>query len=76
MATTADNLLPLADDLTNDPEARAAGDVRSNEMPGLAAMHTLWVREHNRIAKEIKDSGSVQATDPAGADEEIYQRTR
>lgn len=31
-----------------------AGDARVNENQALMAMHTLWVREHNRIATNLK----------------------
>ena len=42
-------LLPLE----ADSEFFAAGDGRVNEQIGLTAAHTLFVREHNRIAEEI-----------------------
>lgn len=47
-----------------------AGDVRANENAALTSMHTLWVREHNRIADEISTA------DPELSDEEIYQQAR
>lgn len=47
-----------------------AGDVRANEQVGLAALHTLFVREHNRLAQEMA------ANDPSLTGEEIYQEAR
>lgn len=47
-----------------------AGDIRANEQSGLAAMHTLFVREHNYWA------GLIQSANPALSDEEIFQRAR
>ena len=47
-----------------------AGDVRANEQTSLTAMHTLWVREHNRIAKRLR------AANPGLSSKEIYQRAR
>lgn len=32
----------------------AAGDLRANEQIVLASMHTLWVHEHNRVARILK----------------------
>ena len=31
------------------------GDVRANEQLGLISMHTLWFREHNRLAGRLKE---------------------
>ena len=47
-----------------------AGDVRALENPGLSALHTVFVREHNRIAKV------VAADMPEWSDEVVYQLTR
>ena len=52
------------------PEDLVAGDVRAMEQPGLASMHTLFLSEHNRIAKLIKSRQSNLS------DEEIFQTAR
>jgi len=69
--------------LINDPKAApimagsemntkkmfVAGDIRANEQPGLTALHTLFVREHNRLCDFYINQGLVD-------DEEIYQKAR
>lgn len=47
-----------------------AGDVRANENPLLTAMHTLFVREHNRICD------SLSIANDGWNDEDLYQRAR
>lgn len=47
-----------------------AGDIRVNENPDLTAIHTLFVREHNRLAAKIAAQG------PTLSDEAIYQQSR
>lgn len=59
LKTSSGNLLPLnSGQFVNAPDASArfflAGDHRSNEHPVLTAIHTLFLREHNSLADEIK----------------------
>jgi len=80
LKTSAGNLLPLNDGTqvnagpggapSTSTELFTAGDVRASEQSGLTAVHTLFVREHNRLADEIA------ADHPDWGDEQIYQRAR
>ena len=56
------NLLPMINDTFT------AGEARAREIPGLTLSHTLWVREHNRVAKILSNM--------LEDDEEIYQLAR
>lgn len=47
-----------------------AGDIRANENPFLTGMHTIFVREHNRLCEELK------ASQPNWTDEQLYQHAR
>ncbi|XP_022833229.1 peroxidasin-like [Spodoptera litura] len=47
-----------------------AGDIRANEQIGLAAMHTIWMREHNRIAIQLK------VLNPFWDGDRVYQEAR
>ena len=47
-----------------------SGDVRVNEHIGLAAMHQLFVREHNRIAVFLSDLNAHWT------DEQVFQEAR
>lgn len=53
----------------NPVKTFVAGDIRASEQPGLAAMHTLFVREHNRICDELVAQGQYD-------DEQNYQYAR
>jgi peroxidase len=78
LVMTADGMLPRnlpGIDMANPvnlpaAELHSAGDVRANENPALLAMHTLWAREHNRLASQ------VASEQPDWTDEEIFQYAR
>ena len=44
------------DNFCEEPSLKcfASGEQRANEQPGLATMHTVWFREHNRLAKQLE----------------------
>lgn len=78
--STADNgeiILPyntkrLPNAMSTSPVFSLAGDIRANENIALAGMHTIFVREHNRLCDLIV------AENPSltGQDEMVYQRAR
>lgn len=78
LRTSAGDLLPYNDlGLPNAQPAGLdpglfflAGDVRANEQIGLTAMHTLFVREHNRLCD------ALALSDPALTGDELYLRAR
>lgn len=67
------NLPPLNDEgLANagPPGAFLVGDVRGNENVVLTSMHTLYVREHNRLCRMLS------VLDRDASDEDLYQLAR
>lgn len=75
LKTGEDGLLPFnVDALPNAGGSGAhlfvAGDVRANEQVGLTALHTLFVREHNRLAT------TIALAHPEYDGETLYQEAR
>ncbi|XP_063226524.1 peroxidase-like isoform X2 [Bacillus rossius redtenbacheri] len=68
--------LPLSDrptqycQLSEPGTCYKAGDMRVNMHPDLVVMHTVWLREHNRVA------GVLAELNPHWGDETLYQEAR
>ncbi|XP_028168588.1 peroxidase-like isoform X1 [Ostrinia furnacalis] len=72
-----EELLPLAANPTEKCLVESAsgtcfnaGDVRANMHPWLTSFHTLWVREHNRIAR------SLASINPGWNSDKLYHEAR
>lgn len=77
LKTSTANFMPEAENISSlpcDPTTPGicfeAGDTRANVIPSLTSYHTIFVREHNRIAAYL---GTIH---PDWTDEKIYQETR
>ncbi|MEM9541576.1 MAG: peroxidase family protein [Cyanobacteria bacterium P01_E01_bin.42] len=78
LKTSAGNLLPYNDGTIENDDPRGsdptalfvAGDVRANENSALLSIHTLFVREHNRLAETLANAH------PNWTDEQVFQRAR
>ena len=63
--------LPFGDELSDgNVPFFVGGDVRANEHVALIVMHTIWLREHNRIVRELAE------LNPCWDDERLYQEGR
>jgi peroxidase len=60
----------MADDTRLLSRYFVAGDIRANENPLLIGMHTIFVREHNRLCDQLKERY------PHWTDDQLYQRAR
>jgi len=75
LKTSTGNLLPFNDGTFDNAGGNGtnlflAGDIRCNEQVSLTAMHTLFMREHNRLADAIRTKN------PHLTGDQVYEAAR
>ncbi len=75
LKTSEGDMMPFNDGTQSNAPNEATvfflgGDIRANETVTLSALHTLFVREHNRLCDEIA------VAHPDWDDEQVYQHAR
>lgn len=71
MKSRSGDLLPLTSEpCVTQGGCSISGDTRADENIALYSMHTVWIREHNRIATHLKRKH------PSYNEEKLYQETR
>lgn len=66
LRTSGGNMLPISTEKNSDGGYFfIAGDARVDEHAVLTMMHTVWMREHNRLCRAIEktDAGSIMSND-------------
>lgn len=66
----ADSNLEAAACGSNNQKCFHSGDSRVNEHVGLTILHTVWMREHNRLARDL------QKLNPQWSDSDIFEESR
>ena len=57
----------MCSDETSEQLCFQSGDKRTSQNMGLVSIHTVWMREHDRISKKL------QKMHPDWDDESVYQ---
>ncbi|XP_071091011.1 salivary peroxidase/catechol oxidase-like [Haliotis cracherodii] len=68
----AADLLPSNVNTCGSTKCFKSGDFRVNEQVGLASIHTVWLRQHNAVARQLGAMNKAWRDD----DEKVFQETR
>lgn len=68
-----------------------SGSTQANILPGVAAIHSIWIKQHNRVARQLRvslrvrlrylirtryDYGTPQALNTHWTDDKLYEESR